>query len=382
VSKAARVHDAFVQEFGAVPRMCWAPGRVNLLGDHIDYCGGVVLPMPIQFGTAVAAGPRRDHRVRAVSLDASTRLDLPAARDAALPRGHWGRFVLGALAVLEESGCELAGADVLVGGDIPGSGLSSSASLAVALLTALGACARRPLQGLSLALAAQRIEHRYVDVECGLMDQAVIVFGERDRALRFDCFDHRHRSVELPEGLAVVVFDTGRARQLAHSAYNERLAETAAAASSLGIAREQLARLEPGRRQALLERLRDPVLLRRARHVVGEAERVDAACVALAAADLTEFGRLLRSSHVSLRDDYAVSCAELDALTGTLNDTAGCYGARMTGAGFGGCVVAAVDPKRIADVTAAAERDYGRQFGAVPQWFVARSVGGVRRIDD
>jgi galactokinase len=382
VSTPARAAAAFVRTFGVEPLLCWAPGRVNLLGDHIDYCGGAVLPMPIQFGTAVALRLRDDDRVRATSLNQPNDLDVRLAAASALPPGHWGRFVLGAHAVLRREGYDVGGADIVVCGDIPGSGLSSSASLAVALLYALTASSSRPLAGLPLARLAQRIEHQYVGVQCGLMDQAVVALGEPGRALWFDCFDHRHRAIRLPARLAVLVFDTGRSRQLARSAYNARLAETRAAAESLGIDRAGLARLGPTEWNARCDRLADEQQLRRARHVVTEAARVEAGCAALAAGDAAAFGRLLRDSHASLRDDYAVSCVELDALADALNAAAGCFGARMTGAGFGGCVVAAIDAAAVASVAAEASQSYRQRFAISPAWFVAESSGGVRLIDD
>jgi galactokinase len=382
VSLTARVRAAFGREFGADPPVYWAPGRVNLLGDHIDYCGGAVLPMPIQFGTAVAAQTRNDEHVRAVSLNESVPLDMSLAAACELQQGHWGRFVVGAIAVLRAEGYGVAGMDVVIGGDIPGSGLSSSASLAVALLSALAPPGPRPLTGLPLALLAQRIEHRHVGVQCGLMDQAVIALGEPQHALWFDCRDHRHHAIRLPTDLAVLVFDSGRARQLAHSAYNTRRAETRAAAESLGVEPDELARLGLPAWQERSKRLRDALLLRRARHVVTEGVRVEAACTALAAGDVEQFGRLLRDSHVSLRDDYAVSCIELDVLAAAANATAGCFGARMTGAGFGGCVVAAVEAASARSVSEAVSRSFRDRFGVTPSGFVAQSCGGVRRCDD
>src|SRR5262245_2656441 len=185
-SIAARFRD----HFGATPSVFWAPGRVSLLGDHVDYCGGAVLPMPIQFGTSVAVRLRKDGRVRACSANEPARIDCRVAELADLPVGHWGQFVRGAIAVLADVGIDSKGADVLVDGDIPGSGLSSSASLTVALIYAFSRLAGASLPALPLALLAQRVEHEYVGVQCGLMDQAVIALAAPDSALWFDCVDH------------------------------------------------------------------------------------------------------------------------------------------------------------------------------------------------
>jgi galactokinase len=372
----------FATRFGAAPTLAWAPGRVNLIGDHVDYCGGTVLPMPIQFGTTVGVRLTDDARIRGASSNASLHIDVPLGGDCPLPVGSWGRFLWGAIAVLAEEGVEIGGADVLVGGDIPGSGLSSSASLTVALLSALTAAAARAMAPLQIALAAQRVEHEYVGVQCGLMDQAVIALAEPGTALLFDCYDHRHRSIAVDDpAVRVVVADTGCARQLVHSAYNARLRETRAAAAALAIPHDALARLDPRvfrDRQRVID---DAVCERRARHVVSEAARVARAATSLESRDWSKLGRLLGESHASLRDDFEVSCAELDVLADALSAQAGCYGARMTGAGFGGSVVALIESAAVDGVMADASTRYANRFGNAPNWFVARSLGGVRLLD-
>jgi len=168
----ASIAARFNARFGVRPSVFWAPGRVNLIGDHVDYCGGAVLPMPIQFGTTVAVRLRSDGRLRGCSANERDEVDCAPADLGALPVGHWGQFLRGAIAVLGDEGIAIAGADVMVEGDIPGSGLSSSASLTVALIYAFSRLAAAPLPALRLALLAQRVEHEYVGVQCGLMDQA------------------------------------------------------------------------------------------------------------------------------------------------------------------------------------------------------------------
>ena len=214
------------------------------------------------------------------------------------------------------------------------------------------------------------------------MDQAVIALAQPGAALLFDCFDHRHRSIPVADGaVKFVVVDTGRARQLVHSAYNARLRETGAAAVALGVPLAALGRLAPTEFLERAHTISDPTALRRARHVVSEGARVAAAAEALESCDWTRLGVLLQQSHASLRDDFEVSCGELDALADALTAQTGCYGARMTGAGFGGSVVALIDATHVDAAMAAAAHAYAGRFGNSPHGFVARSLGGVRLLD-
>jgi len=358
---------------GAEPVVAFAPGRVNLIGDHIDYCGGRVLPMPIQYGTWVAAAATGTGEIRARSDNAGAIIHLSEDRQTAFPAGHWGRFVAGAGAVLGDCGSPCSGMNLLIAGDIPASGLSSSASLSVALLLAMGALSGSRLQGLNLALAAQQIEHRHVGVACGLMDQAAVVLGQPDAALRFDCATQEGQAIALHhEPCAIVVADSGVPRSLAASAYNTRLDELARIGSALALQPQTLARTLQSHPD-----IDDPVLTRRARHIATEQSRVDAACAALQRGDWCNFGRLLGESHASLRDDYAVSCAEVDRLVEIFARQPGCYGARMTGAGFGGAVVAAVSSDRADACRRAAAEEYAGEVGRTAQTFVALSRGGA-----
>ena len=381
---AAAIAAELVDRFGdsnAPMSVRWAPGRVNLIGDHVDYCGGPVLPMPIQFGTTVAVRIVDSSRVRGASCNTTTVIDSPLGAEASMPAGSWGRFIHGAIAVLAGEGISIPGVDVLVSGDIPGSGLSSSASLAVALLSALTGALGRTMPPLQLALAAQRIEHEYVGVQCGLMDQAVIALAEPGAALLFDCFDHRFESIRVDDGVAVVVVDTGLTRQLVNSAYNARLNETRAGAAALGVEHAALGRVDWATFLARCTAIDSAVVLRRTRHVVSESLRVIDGAAALRAQDWATLGELFRRSHASLRDNFEVSCPQLDVLADALAQQPGCYGARMTGAGFGGSVVALVDVSSAERVMANALLPYAKRFGTTPRGFIARSVGGVRSLD-
>lgn len=310
----------------------WAPGRVNLIGDHTDYLDGLVLPLAIGLGVEVSGDPGGDWvMLGSEGHPGVAEIPLADCPDPTFVEPRWARYVAAVVA-------EVTPADGFVGmiqASLPeGKGLSSSAALEVAVATALGADRSDPV---ALARACQRAEHRAVGVPCGIMDQLVAIAACADAALRIDCRSLEMTPVPLPHDVEVVVADSGKSRDLASSDYAERRAECQAAEELIGPLRDAT--------PADAERIDDPVLRRRARHVITENERVDALAAALAADDLATAGGLLASSHASLRDDFAVSTPALDALVGDLRGTPGVFGARVTGAGFGGCVVALCRPR-------------------------------------
>ncbi|MBW3573580.1 MAG: galactokinase [Actinobacteria bacterium] len=306
-----------------------APGRVNLIGDHTDYTGGLVLPMAIEWGTTVEVERGADRvELRSSAKQQPALIDLDVADPAAVEPA-WARYVAGVVAVLRPR----TGATGTVQTTLPvGAGLSSSASLEVAVALALG------FEGteLELALACQEAEHLASGVPCGIMDQLASAAGVEGSALLIDCTSLVVTPVPVPDAVEVVVVDSGVSRTLAGSAYAERRAECEAAAQLLGPLREASL--------ADVESLEDHVLRRRARHVVSENGRVLGFAELLAAGDVAAAGALMAASHASLRDDMEVSTPALDRLVGELSTTPGVYGARLTGAGFGGCVVALADP--------------------------------------
>ena len=314
----------------------WAPGRVNLIGDHTDYTGGLALPLTIGLGVEVR-GDRASDWVLLGSLtrngvaELGLRVDDPASVSPA-----WARYVAGVVAELEPDD----GLSGTIDATLPaGRGLSSSAALEVAVALALGA---DPADPLALAQLCRRAEHRAVGVPTGIMDQLTIVSGVEGSVLRLDCRSLAVTPVPLPEGAEVVIVDSGQARTVDGSAYAERVAECERAEAELGPLRDA--------RAADAETLRDPVLRRRARHVVTENARVDATVTALRAGDLRTAGQLMVASHASLRDDYQVSTPALDELVAVLRATPGVHGARLTGAGFGGCAIALCDEGTRLDV--------------------------------
>ncbi len=306
----------------------WAPGRVNLIGDHTDYTGGLCLPVALEWGTTVEGTPGGDRvRIHSAIDDSTTDLGLDPIDPASVT--GWTRFVAAVIAEVRPR----VGFEGKITTTLPiGAGLSSSAALEVSLCLALG------FDGSlgDLAHAAQRAEHAAVGVPCGLMDQLTSVYGRRDQALLIDCRSEEVLPVPLPEGAVIRVLNTGSSRDLAGSAYAERRAQCEAAEAEIGPLRDAT--------PDAADSLSDPVLRRRARHVITENQRVMAAAKALRSGDWEVAGAVMTESHNSLRDDFEVSTPLLDDLVGHLLDTPGVYGARLTGAGFGGCVVALTEP--------------------------------------
>lgn len=309
----------------------WAPGRVNLIGDHTDYMGGLVLPMAIGLGVEVT-GDRGGNWVMLGSeqFDGVAEIPLEDDRDPAFIEPSWARYVA---AVVAETSPD-NGFVGMVNSTLPaGAGLASSAALEVAVATTLGTDGDDPLE---VARACQRAEHRAVGVPCGIMDQLVSVAAKAGAALQLDCRTLAITHVPFPEGAEIVVVHSGAVRELARSSYAERRAECEAVEELVGSLRE----LTP----ADIEAIDDPVLRRRARHVTTENERVEAMASALRENQLRYAGELMVASHASLRDDFEVSIPALDELVTSLRATPGVYGARLTGAGFGGCAIALCEP--------------------------------------
>jgi galactokinase len=348
-----------------------APGRVNLIGDHTDYNEGFVLPLAVDLDCVVRAQPRDDGRVVLRSGDRGGEVDIAAdgSTDSTTVEPPWGRYAAGVVSTLAERGREPAGIDATITSTIPlGAGLSSSAALEVAVGLALCDAAAFSLPTLELARACQEAEMVATGVPCGIMDQLTSLAGSRDRALLIDCRTFEIEPIPLPPRLAVLVIHTGMPRQLVDSAYAERRRACESVAARLGV---------PALRDATLEQVADEP---RARHVVSENARVLAAAEALASGDLAALGQLLAESHASLRDDFEVSTPELDVLVEKLVE-AGALGARLTGAGFGGCVVGLASRDEAAAVVETAAGRYWAETGHRPHAFVCRAVNGAGRVE-
>jgi galactokinase len=376
---AARLDAAFREHFGSPPAS-WvrAPGRVNLIGEHTDYNDGFVLPLAIDRAVWIGLRPRDDGRVRLRSADfgetVGFELDTVASGPAAGVDPGWAGYVKGAAWALGDAGHGLTGWDGVIGGDVPvGAGLSSSAALSVAALRAFAAVSGIPWQPLPMARLAQRVENDWVGVSCGIMDPLISAVGREGHAVLIDCRSLDTRAVPLPEASTVVILDTTTRRELVGSAYNERRRQCEAAAAHFGV--PALRDVTPAMVEATGGAANglDETTRARARHVVTENARTLAAADALETGDAATVGRLMDESHASLREDFEVSSPELDAMVAAAR-AAGCHGARMTGAGFGGCAVALVDAADVDGFIQATVAGYRDRTGLEPH--VYRTTGG------
>jgi len=378
------LRQAFIRTFGRAPRLFRAPGRVNLIGEHTDYNDGFVLPMAIDRETVVAASPRDDRRVRAFSLNRSEEAEFDLDRPGPPRRGVWLDYVEGVAQALDEKGARLRGADLVIASDVPaGAGLSSSAALEISTGFALLSVSGLEVDRVRLALAGQRAEHEYVGAMVGIMDQFVAALGQKGHALLIDCRSLEHRAVPLDTSdAAVVICDSRVKHALADSEYNVRRAECERGVELLrerlpGIKALRDVTSEEFERHA--EVLPEPVR-RRCRHVVTENDRTLSAVEALSRGDLEEMGRLMKCSHRSLRDDYEVSCAELDLLTEIADGFAPCLGARLTGGGFGGSTVNLVRRHALAEFQSLVNTEYRRATGTTPNIYVSDADDGAKEV--
>ena len=349
---------AYRHKFGAEPSgVTFAPGRVNLMGDHVDYNDGLVLPLPIAAGTAVAWGTGPGNLIETVAHDLEHADDQFAVAAVTPPDpADWRSYVRGMASSLGAADHAIGGTRLALSGSIPrGSGLSSSASLCVAVGRALiAASGAKALDPRNLALAAQQAEHRWAGVQCGIMDQMAVAAGTPGSALLLDCRDLSFRNIALPAGWAVMIVQSGVVRGLVDGHYNARRADCEAAARALG-----LASLRDADAAMIADARLEPVAQRRALHVVQEIARTATAAQALEAGELRAFGELMRASHASLRDQFEVSVPPVDALVEVLNAAIGTAGgARMTGGGFGGAVVAVLPADAVPRVEAALRTGY------------------------
>ncbi len=375
-----RASTAFAQAFGREPQLyVAAPGRVNLIGEHTDYNDGFVLPAAIDRHALMAISPRADREVRLVAADFGSRSSFSLDEIEFDRVRRWSNYERGVAWALQEAGYTLSGLNVALSSDVPvGSGLSSSAAVEVAMAYAFQVVGDLPLDGVQRALLCQQAENDFVGMNCGIMDQFIVSLGQRGHALLIDCRSLEYTPVPLPGGCDVVICDTKKRRGLVDSEYNTRRQECERGASILGVR---------ALRDVTLQQLQehrddmDPVTFRRCRHVVSENERTLAAVSALRSGDLTRFGELMNASHRSLRDDYEVSCAELDAMVSAAWEQPGTLGSRMTGAGFGGCTVSLVRSADTVSFVQSVSASYTQATGIVPEIYVCQAEDGVRVID-
>jgi galactokinase len=385
-SLVQRATARFVEHFGddPAPLVAVAPGRVNLIGEHTDYNDGFVLPMAIGRAAVVVFRPRDDRTLRAhsVAFDQTLSLDLDGL---VAPGGDdWLSYVAGVAWAFQSEGLTARGLEVVVDGDVPiGAGLSSSAALEMATARALAHAGGIDWDPVRMAKLGQKAENQYVGMNCGIMDQFASAVCRDGHALLLDCRSLETRPVPVPAGATVVVMDTGARRSLAGSAYNDRRAaceRVVAHIQTLDPAVRALRDVGP----QLLERGSkglDPTDLKRAQHIVPECQRPVKMAEALRRGNLPVAGQLMNDSHSSLRDLYEVSCEELDLITEIAREQPACFGARMTGAGFGGCAVALVRADHARPFCETVLSRYRDKVDLPAKLFPCRPVAGARILD-
>jgi galactokinase len=379
--RVATLEDEFAAQYGRPPEIVIrAPGRVNLIGEHTDYNDGYVFPIAIDRSVLVAASARADRTVRLYAADFARRASFSLDHIVHAERQRWSNYQRGVAAVLEERGYHLPGLDGAIASDVPiGAGLSSSAAVEVGMAVTWQTLSGFELERTALALLCQRAENTFVGVNCGIMDQFISALGRKGAALFIDCRTLQYEPVPLPDGGVIVIMDTKVQRGLAGSAYNTRRAECEEGVRLLRAhlpAIEALRDVAPDLFQRYAERLPENVR-KRCRHVVLENQRVLDGIAALERGDAAAFGQLMDASHVSLRDDYEVSCAELDAMVEAAWAAPGVIGARMTGAGFGGCAVALVEAEQAGAFTARVAAAYEDETGITPSLYVCTAEAGA-----
>ncbi len=374
-----RVTNAFRSRHGSDPVfVVRAPGRVNLIGEHTDYNDGFVLPMAIDRAAWIALRPRADGRVVATSLDFDETREFDLGSLGKKDADSWIEYLKGTAWALQGAGHALKGFDGVVAGDVPlGAGLSSSASIEMATARALAAVSGLRWDPAPMALLGQKAENKWVGVNCGIMDQLISAAGVEDKALLIDCRSLETQAVPLPPGTVVVVLDTATRRGLVDSAYNERRAQCEAAARLFGV--KALRDVTSARLAARAAEI-DPVTLRRARHVVTEDERTLAAAEAMRGNDAARLGTLMNESHESLRHDFEVTNDGLNVMVDEARRAPGCFGARMTGAGFGGCAVALVAADLRSTFVRQVDAAYRKATGLDPKVYVCRATNGAEIV--
>ena len=375
-----KVKEVFQQRFSeAAHFVVRAPGRVNLIGEHTDYNDGFVLPMAIDRAMWMALRPRADRQVSVYSLDMEETAVF-SLDNLTHSNSGWGEYLKGVAWALQAAGYTLRGWEGVMAGDVPiGSGLSSSAALEMATTQAFAAVSGWAWEAATMAKLGQKTENEWMGVNSGIMDQMISAAGKAGYALLIDCRSLTTELVPLPLETAVVILDTMTRRGLVDSAYNERRSQCEAAARFFGVtALRDVALVDF---EAQVERL-DPIAYQRGKHVISENERTLAAAAAMRAGDAVTLGKLMNASHESLRDDFEVSSLELDSLVKIARSQPGCYGARMTGAGFGGCAVALVAAAQAAGFATAVSAHYEIITGWPPSIYISQPTDGAAIVEN
>ncbi|MBI5965421.1 MAG: galactokinase [Chloroflexi bacterium] len=378
------LEQSFTAYFNSKPEfIVRAPGRVNLIGEHTDYNEGFVLPMAIDRSVWIALSPRADSKIRIRSLDAlatvSANLEVDSAFELnSLTKGKgWGEYIKGVAYELQRAGYELRGFDGVMTGDIPrGAGLSSSAAVELATARAFAAASGFEWDAVQMAKLAQKAENEWVGVNCGIMDQMASAACKEGYALFLDCRTLEHQHAPLPENVSLVILDTSTRRGLVDSAYNERRSQCEEAARWFGVTALRDVSVDEFYKSKVKSELSE-IVMKRARHIITENARVLEAVNVMKDGNIKRLGELFNASHDSLRDDFEVTNDALNIMVACARELPGCYGARMTGAGFGGCAVALVEKENAQEFTKAVSTTYKQKSGLEASIYVCKASEGA-----
>jgi galactokinase len=379
------LHKEFKKIFNKeAQKVYFSPGRVNLIGEHIDYNGGLVMPCAITFGTYLLIAPNEDNVFRFRSLNFEDKLDIPLQEDYVKINTNWFNYPLGIINFFLKDGHKVKGFDILFYGDIPiSSGLSSSASIEVATAFAINELMESGYSKLDLVKLSKSVENNFIGVNSGIMDQFAVTFGEKNKALMLNCDTLEYKAVDSNLGdYILAIINTNKPRKLAESKYNERVQECQAALKALQqeLNIKNLCDIDSDTFKKHSYLIKDQVIFKRARHVIEENDRVKLAAIALSQNNLVEFGRLMYASHDSLRDLYEVSGKELDAIEEYSKTDSDVAGARMTGAGFGGCAIALVKEDAFDNFSQKVIRYYTNKIGYAPTVYRSLIGDGVGEL--
>jgi galactokinase len=362
---------------------CSAPGRVNLIGEHTDYSGGFVMPAAIDFLTFATIRPRKDSLIQITSQNMGEEVEYSADALPAKARKHWSDYPMGVAWSLAKEGVHTRGFDLSLEGDVPlGAGLSSSASIEVATAFALLELAGASLPLATIALACQRAENQFVGAHSGIMDQFIACAGAQDHALMLDTRSLEYRLLPIPDYVRLIICNSMVKHEHAGGQYNVRREEVEQGTSILHSCIPAIHALRDATEEQLLackEKMPENVF-RRCRHIITENKRVQLAASALERSDLSAFGALMAEAHISFRDDFEASCAELDTLVEIASTLPGCYGARMTGGGFGGCTVNLVEESKADEFRRQIHDRYRAITGIDADIYLCRASDGAKRI--
>ena len=375
--------QSFRHHFEAEPLVVFAPGRINLIGEHTDYQEGFVFPAAISQGIWVAIAKNNLEVSRAYSLDFDQEFSFELG-SMSPKKGHWATYLMGVCTLLQQAGYPLENFDLVIGGDIPtGAGVSSSAALSVAIGMGISEVFSFHIPKKNLALYAQKAEHLYAGVNCGIMDPYASAFGVQNHALLLDCRSVTHQEIPVHLGeYSLLLVNSKVSHSLANSAYNQRRAACEESVVILQKSFPEIRTLRDFEESDLtkIKQLLPEALFPKAKHVISECARVRQAAEALQSGNLLVMGKLLQASHESLRDDFEVSCSELDFLELQAKSTAGVLGARMMGGGFGGCLLTLLKTNEISNFKTTLQERYQNAFQLTPDFIDVSLGAGARKV--